>query len=219
MDATPLSPSGCPAKRDVAIVVGGGGDPLSEFDAAVAMCDAAHKTYATFVCNDMIALFPHIIDYAGTLHPDKMHAWIDLRLRHGHPMPFGSTWCHRSYKNFTHDTKDWQGSSGLFMTKVAREEGYTHIVLCGVPMAVESDHFVRHVRWNAAPGFQRGWRRQQHTLAPYVRSVSGWTQELFGAPTFAWLSEDVADQHPMRRQPTATRAPPLNVQRRPPVRA
>lgn len=219
MVAPASSPSAYPAKRDVAIIVGGGGDPLSEFDAATVMCDVAHKSYATFVCNDMIALFPHVIDFAGTLHPDKMHAWLGLRTKYGHPMPLGSTWCHRSYRDFTHHTRDWQGSSGLFMTKIAREQGYTRVVLCGVPMSVEAEHFVRHRRWDAAAGFARGWRRHEYALIPYVRSMSGWTQERFGAPTFTWLTGVIEDRHPTRNEPTATRASPFVPQRRPPVRA
>ena len=190
--------SAYPTKCDVALVVGGGGDPLSEFDAAKVMCDVAKKTTATFVCNDMIALFPHHIDFAGTLHPDKMIPWMNLREKNGHPMPVSTTWAHRPYVGFSNHTKDWQGSSGLFMTKVARENGYTHIILCGVPMQVESEHFVRHQRWNAAPGFIRGWHRVEHDLVPFVRSMSGWTREKFGEPTFGWLVESIPDPHPMR---------------------
>jgi hypothetical protein len=148
-----------------------------------------------------------------------MNAWIGLRKNYGHPMPFGSIWCHRSYRGFTHQTKDWQGSSGLLCTKIAREQGYTHVILCGVPMTVEADHFVRHQRWNAAPGFVRGWRRQEHILKPYVRSMSGWTQEAFGAPTFTWLVEAIEDRHPIQTAPTPTAAPPLARPGRPSIRA
>lgn len=200
MQTGETSPIEYPAKQDIALIVGGGGDPISEFDAAKVLCDVAHKTIATFVCNDMIALFPHRIDFGGTLHPDKMITWMNAREKNGHPMPVSTTWAHRPYKGFTNHTKDWQGSSGLFMTKIARENGYTHIILCGVPMAVEFDHFVRHVRWNAAPGFIRGWRRQHHELAPFVRSMSGWTKEQFGEPTFTWLTDEIPDLHPMRPQ-------------------
>jgi len=157
------------------------------------MCEFANRSYATFVCNDLLALFPHPIDYACTLHPDKMTPWTTLRERNGHPLPFGSTWAHRPYRGFTNHTKDWQGSSGLFMTKIAREEGYTHIILCGVPMTVEADHFVRHQRWHAAPGFIRGWHRQEAQLRPYLRSMSGWTMQTFGHPTFIWLTESITE--------------------------
>lgn len=175
-------------KGDVALVVGGGNDPLSEYEAAKVLCDEAKLSIANFVCNDMIALFPMHIDHAVTLHPDKMYGWLDMRKRYGHPMPVGRMWCHRPYRGFSDNTRDWQGSSGLFMTKIARELGYTKIILAGVPMQVEADHFVRHQRWNAAPGFVRGWRRRVGILKPFVRSMSGWTQEELGAPTLEWLT-------------------------------
>ena len=130
------SPSG--SRPDVALVVGGGGDPLSEYGAARMMCEAAGKTVATFVVNDTLTIFPDTVDYAGTLHPDKMAGWLRDRSRNKLPMPPGQIWCHRSYLGFTNYTRDWQGSSGLFMAKVALEAGYTHIILCGVPMTVEA---------------------------------------------------------------------------------
>lgn len=218
----PTQPPGSPSasRADVALLVGGGNDPLSEFDAARMMCDAASKSIATFVCNDLIALFPHVINYAVTLHPDKMIEWLALRAKNGHPMPPDTLWAHRPYRGFTNSTKDWQGSSGLFMTKIAREQGYTHIVLCGVPMTVEAEHYVRHARWNAAPGFVRGWVRQKDKLRPFVRSMSGWTQETFGAPSFSWLIEDIPDPHPLCNQASeATIGPPHLPIRRPAIRA
>ncbi len=194
------------SRAKIALVVGGGGDPLSEYDAARAMCELAHKETVSFVCNDLIAIFPHHIDHAGTLHPDKMHTWVRLRNVNGHPMPIGRIWAHRSYKDFTDHTKDWQGSSGLLMTKVAREQGHTHVILCGVPMTPEANHFIRHQPWNAAPGFIRGWQREQHHLRPYIRSMSGWTRKTFGAPSFGWLLDDFDDGHPLHTQHVPSRA-------------
>jgi hypothetical protein len=179
------SPSG--SRPDVALVVGGGGDPLSEYGAARAMCEVAGKTVATFVVNDTLTIFPDVVDYAGTLHPDKMAGWLRERHKNNLPMPYGQTWCHRSYLGFTNHTPDWQGSSGLFMVKVALERGFTHIILCGVPMTVEGDHIIRHKPWHAAQGFIRGWTRHMAAIRHSVRSMSGWTQEQLGEPTFMWL--------------------------------
>ena len=176
---------------DVALVVGGGGDPLSEYGAARVMCEAAQRTVATFVCNDTLSIFPDHVDYAGTLHPDKMVNWMRDRIKNGHPMPFGETWAHRDYLGFTHSTRDWQGSSGLFMTKVALETGYTHVILCGVPMTVEAEHIIRHKPWGAAPGFIRGWSRHLGELKTHVRSMSGWTREQLGEPSFLWIITDI----------------------------
>ena len=186
------------SQADVALIVGSGGDPLSEYGAARAMCEAADKTVATFVCNDTLMIFPDRVDFAGTLHPDKMHGWQRERNKNKLPMPFGSVWCHRDYLGFTHSTRDWQGSSGLFMTKVALEVGFTHIILCGVPMEVEADHIIRHIPWNAAPGFIRGWQRHMIEIKPYVRSMSGWTQQELGAPDFIWLTAEIKRGPPGR---------------------
>lgn len=183
-----LSRSG--SRTDVALVVGGGGDPLSEYGAARALCVALGKPVATFVCNDTIMIFPDLIDYAGTLHPDKMHGWTRERVKNKLPMPFGSIWCHRDYLGFTHNTRDWQGSSGLFMTKIALENGFTHIILCGVPMDKNADHIIRHVSWHHADAFRRGWLRHMIELKPFVRSMSGWTMRELGTPTSAWLQDE-----------------------------
>ena len=189
----------------MALVVGGGGDPLSEYSAARAMCEHAGKSVATLVCNDTLTIFPDVVDYAGTLHPDKMHGWERERVKNKLPMPFGSIWCHRSYLGFSNNTRDWQGSSGLFMTKVALEAGFTHIILCGVPMEVEADHIIRHKPWHAAPGFIRGWQRHMIELKPFVRSMSGWTQQQLGAPTSLWIVSEIP-RGPFRPEPPPDRA-------------
>lgn len=192
--------------REVGVVIGGGGDPLSQYEAAKALCALAGKTQLEIIaCNDMIALFPDELHNAVTLHPDKMPSWLRLRQEHGFNDP-PRLWAHRSYRGFTHHTRDWQGSSGLISTKIAREIGLTHIILCGVPMTVEDDHFVRHQRWNAAHGFRRGWVRHIPTLKPFVRSMSGWTLEQFGEPTIAWLQENIPDLRPMRPEPEHIKA-------------
>ena len=187
--APPSSQSG--SRADVALIVGGGGDPLSEYGAARAICEAMGKSVATFVCNDTLVFFPDTVDYAVTLHPDKMHGWQRDRTKNKLPMPFSSIWCHRSYLGFSHHTRDWQGSSGLFMVKIALEEGFTHIILCGVPMDVDANHITRHKPWNAAPGFVRGWNRHMMEVKPFVRSMSGWTQQQLGAPDMLWLALDI----------------------------
>ena len=64
---TPTPPSSPSASRaDVALIVGGGGDPLSEYGAARAICESMGKSVATFVCNDTLVFFPDTVDYAAT---------------------------------------------------------------------------------------------------------------------------------------------------------
>lgn len=188
------SRSDCAAK--VALCVGGGGDPLTEYSAAREMCRLAERQVGTFVCNDTIPVFPDFLDHAVTLHPDKMPMWRSARLVKGLNDP-PRQWCHRSYEGFSDWTRDWQGSSGLLCLKIARELGYTHIILCGIPMTIEAQHFLRHRDWNAAQGFVRGWRRREHKLKEFVRSLSGWTREVYGEPTEAWLREEIPDPRPL----------------------
>jgi hypothetical protein len=128
-----------------------------------------------------------------------MGQWLGGRKQAGFAEPT-RTWCHRPYKNITNDTRDWGGSSGLLMVKIARELHFKHIILCGIPMTVEAGHIVRKVQWNAAHGFRRGWMRHLHELKPFVRSYAGWTFELFGRPDREWLQRDIADPRPPQQE-------------------
>ena len=115
---------------------------------------------------------------------------LPLRRQNGLPEP-EQIWAHRKHVAVTHDTasKEWQGSSGLFATMVAKMEGHTKIIACGVPMTVEDNHFERHQRWQSAIAFRAGWTRCRDEIAPVFRSMSGWTKEIFGAPDEEWLKK------------------------------
>lgn len=187
--------SRAPTTQETAIVMCGGGDPFAEYEIARDLCAKAERNVTIFAGNDMIEKFPGEITHAVSLHPDKFQLWLPRRCTAGFNTP-ANVWAHRNYDlHVTHWTRDWQGSTGLFCVKVARECGFTHIILCGVHMTVEGNHFVRGKPWNAALGFQRGWTARLRELQPYVRSNEGWTYEQFGAPTEEWLRDDIADQH------------------------
>lgn len=182
--------------QEIAIILGGSESAFDEYAATADMVEGLGLPYKVFVGNDMIAHFPGHVDYAGTLHPDKIPTWVRQRNANGFP-PISNMWAHRPFTNVTHWTRDWAGSTGLFLTKVARENGHTHIVLCGVPMTVDAKHFVRREQWFAAHGFRRGWTSQREKIMRYVRSNSGWTRDLFGAPTIEWLTEVIDDVDPL----------------------
>lgn len=206
MPAPRSSHSASPANSvaDVALCVGGSVSAISEYETAKSMCVAYGKSYETFACNDTIPLLPDHLDNAVTLHPDKFNnapqGWRARRIAAGlNDAP--RRWAHRDYVGFTDSCKDWQGSSGLIMVKIARELRHTHIILCGVPMTVEDGHITRGARWQAAHGFRRGWLARIPRLKPFVRSMSGWTQEQFGFPTGEWLKTTITDEHPQGREP------------------
>lgn len=205
MPTSDHSPSAFDSDRNIAVVLGGGGNVFAEYEIARPMCEAAGLTITTFVANDMIEMFPGVIDKAITLHPDKLRHWIPARSKNCYP-PLTQIWAHRDFENVTHWTRDYGGSSGLFSVKVARENGFTKILLCGVPMTVEADHVKRLAPWNAAHGFRRAWQKQRASLLPFVRSMSGWTAEQFGAPSSDWLAANIIDPDPQRPQPVGLKA-------------
>jgi hypothetical protein len=174
----------------VALVVGGAAGVRDECEQALRSChEAGRFGVVAFVCNDMIAEYPYLIAHAVTLHPPKMRAWLRERVaRFGGLLPL-RLWCPRgNVLGFTDSTPDWGGSSGLFAVKIARELGHDRIILAGVPMTVEGAHFRRRQRWAAAHGFRPAWQRRVGELAPFVRSMSGWTREIFGAPDRDFLA-------------------------------
>ncbi len=195
-----------PTTQDVAIVMCGGGDPFAEWELARALCAKAEKNYSIFAGNDMIEHFPGNIDHAITLHPDKLPLWLPKRKASGFNDP-PKIWAHRNYEGaVTHWTRDWSGSTGLLCIKIARECGYVHVIACGVHMNVESNHFIRNQPWNAAHGFRRGWIAHSRELKPYLRSMGGWTQEEFGAPTEEWLREVLVDTNKRNINPVGLKA-------------
>lgn len=79
------------------------------------------------------------------------------------------------------------GASGLFAVKVAMEDGHDRIVLAGVPMTRETGHFVRGAPWQQFDNFTSAWKVMKPKLQGRVKSVSGWTRELLGAPDQKWF--------------------------------
>lgn len=76
------------------------------------------------------------------------------------------------------------GSSGLFAGKVALIDlGFDRIVFCGVPM-LATPHFFDDVPWRAASAiaFRRQWLGITLEYRNRMKSMSGWTRELLGAP-------------------------------------
>lgn len=149
---------------------------------------------AFFVTNDMIPLWSERLDYVCSLHPEKMLDWLSQRAKRGFRPP-GEVWCHKNagprgliHKGVDHVTEDWAGSSGLFAAKVAIEQGFQRVVVCGVPLVAEGNHIARKRHWSAAHAFRSGWKRNEKKLRDYVRSMSGWTQQFLGAPTPEWLA-------------------------------
>jgi len=80
----------------------------------------------------------------------------------------------------------------MLAIQVAQQIGCVRVILCGIPMAA-TPHFVEstvHVLgqpWKAVEGHWRAWQKHLDKIQGWVKSMSGRTQELLGAPTLEWL--------------------------------
>jgi hypothetical protein len=86
-------------------------------------------------------------------------------------------------------------SSGGYAAKVALEDGFDRVVLAGVPMVTEAQHFTRGKPWLQRDGFVPGFELSIPHFAGRVRSVSGWTKEMLGEPDPAWLDGETPQPH------------------------
>jgi len=78
-------------------------------------------------------------------------------------------------------------SSGIYGAKVAIEDGFDRIVLAGIPLS-KDQHFSRGKPWLQVDSFTEGFRLATPHLMGKVKSMSGLTQQVLGAPTPEWLA-------------------------------
>jgi hypothetical protein len=159
---------------------------------------AARAPFVVIAVNDAGWLCQLQLDHWCHLHTEDMPGRIDKRRVSGGNMNF-VTWSRRDGKGG--ETPDryapqhfGPGSSGLYAVGVALKElGCKKVVLCGVPMD-PTPRFGDDVPWderdpaqgvNKLDLFRPYWERAD---LRQVRSCSGWTREILGAPTHEWLA-------------------------------
>lgn len=167
----------------LALILGGAGCVWADAVGALKLA----RPDLVLAANDMIALWPGPLDCVGSLHPDNLPGWLAARRAAGLPQP-GEVWSYRAAAGVTRITQDWRGSSGLFILKVALfERRCAGAILAGVPMD-RTEHFVRRGKpWGDAHAFYPGWNDHKRDVEKRMRSMSGWTRHIFGAPTAEWL--------------------------------
>lgn len=139
--------------------------------------------------NDSIAHYPHRIDHAATLHPEKLAGWTEGRARRGGNLDFTS-WSRRNPELVDRTIKGWSsGSSGLLAVGVAFAAGAERVVLAGVPLTSEP-HYFDAAAWEAFHLYRDAWERRAEALRGRVYSLSGWTRDLLGSPP--WLQSEAA---------------------------
>jgi hypothetical protein len=97
------------------------------------------------------------------------------------------------YKNITKLASCWGMSSGGYNIRVLLQEGFDRIVICGTPMEPKVHHITRRdksgnpVPWIEANDFWDNWKERFFEMKDTVRSTSGRSQRLLGAPTEKWI--------------------------------
>lgn len=165
--------------------------------------------------NDAGWLYEGDIDHWVTLHPEHFPVWLDKRpTRDGILFWTGADRTHR-YDGVDFNTVGhWgAGSSTLFAVTVGLYMGYSRMVLCGAPM-VSVPHAAGASEWDGKPWpnhevqvHRQGWTYHKDRIAGSVRSMSGWTRDLLGAPDAEFLYDRT---HAHRLMARNTVRPPLD---------
>lgn len=155
--------------------------------------------------NDIGTRWAGPIDIWATLHHEKMTAWRQARERRG----FSPAKMHVGIEaapgidrieDYRWPGMTGSGSSGLYAVKLLMDRGFDRIVLAGVPMDAGGAHFFDPARWDEVASFWQTWLDQAPRLQGTVKSMSGRTRALLGAPTAEWLGAAVLQERtPGRR--------------------
>lgn len=174
-----------------ALVLGDANTVWADAEAALSLFEPD----IVIACNNIGREWKGRVDHWCTLHPagckkdwKPVRYEFEARQKAGRNRPV--IWAHKNFQDFVDNAvSDWGGSTGLFAVKVARVHlGVDRIVLAGIPMSSEGAHYYTDRAWVQAHLYYKGWKNHLDEIAPYVRSMSGWTRELLGAPTQAWLT-------------------------------
>ena len=177
--------------RGFALILGGAAC-LDEDLAAAAALGITEETAAIIATNHAGRDRPGRVDAWASFHAELFNRWIAEREAAGRPPALMLWTAERPLHEpqmppNLHLTSHWGGSSGLLAVAVALELGFRRIVLCGVPMTAEGEHYDRAGLWIDAGNYRRAWLDRAGVLAGRVRSMSGWTRDMLGEPDSAWL--------------------------------
>lgn len=126
------------------------------------------------------------VDHWVSFHVDLFPHWISLRTKAGF-QPVKSFWTSTYQGSQARRTyiKDHEvqlircegGSSGLIGALVGLKLA-EKVVLAGIPMDPNRDHFNKPGAWDEALAYRQAWQMYLPQLKGRVTSMSGWTQEL-----------------------------------------
>lgn len=140
--------------------------------------------------NEVGCFFDRPLNHWVSMHANYLTHWVALRKGHSMMGHECLTHTREPYPGIrvVWDIQNYGPFSGLFAAQVAVALGYEKIVLCGVPQDGSGRFFDppwmpggEHSDENSKKAF-RNTVEQTPELKRSVRSMSGWTRALFGAP-------------------------------------
>lgn len=192
-----------------ALVIGCAANVWEDVEAAKALA-----SYDAIYCIKQMGIYyPNKFDCWATLHPEIMDAYELQRYRLGLPNgysivapPSNELGMHGRKGNIDRRvsylwSKDSNSSasSGIYGAKVALEDGFDKVVLAGIPMTPEGGHFLPESKaisgqtrgkvWTGCGSFEVGFNIAIPFLMGKVKSMSGHTRDVLGAPMEEWLKK------------------------------
>lgn len=177
----------------LAIVLGGG--PGVWLEAAEALEIIPEGGGHLYIATNRAGVVAPRVDHWVSFHVDHFPKWIEEREARNQEVTAQLWTAERRKTPVGMDdatikrAENWAGSSGLLAVTVALEHlGCDRVICAGVPLDQEQGHFDDPKPWRDAVNYRIGWTRSLAKMAGRVRSMSGWTMQLLGAPSEDWLN-------------------------------
>ena len=172
----------------IALCLGGAKTVWGDLRAAQTLL--GEREHVMVACNYAGIAYPGHLDAWATLHPERFDEWRRERARVGR---------NTDYRAFAHTVGGEEplevlayrlyGSSGLYAAQVALEAMDARgAILCGMPMDDTGSHIHWQGAWAACHHYQAAFAAAEKAGMP-IRSMSGWSAELFNRPNAAWIEE------------------------------
>lgn len=169
----------------IALILGGAPSWGPEAAEAAALLNRRHLVVAANMAGIHWA---GRLDGWASLHPEALPTWRAERAGPAAARHFVPAGVHAN-PGAEQVPDRWNGSSGLYAAQVALFElGATAVILCGVPMDSEAGHFVNPGAWAGTADYRLGFEGALRECGGRIRSMGGWTADLFGPPTAAWAA-------------------------------
>lgn len=190
----------------IALVLGGAPSVWKDLERAKRICGAQ----AIVVAANLAGIhFEGRLDAWCSLHSDRLGPWARQRKGNKDFEAFTPTF-HPATPLAEVVEEQWPGSSGLYALQIALTQmNAAGAILCGIPMRQADGHFVNPGAWAATGDYRSAFGRALPALGGRVRSMGGWTAELFGTPTEAWV-ETINTARPAASPSRSIRSPTMH---------